>query len=309
MGFETAEIDVILGDAVSANTASLVGPEDEVVLPPKIPVSRVGDLWECGRHRLVCGDARDASAYARLMQGEAADMVFTDPPYNVPVGGHVRVTGEHREFAMASGEMSETAFTAFLESALQPMASVCKDGAIAFVCMDWRHMSELLAAGRAVFSDLKNVCVWSKTNGGMGSFYRSQHELVFVFKHGEAKHQNNIELGKFGRNRTNVWTYPGVNVFKEGRDAELAMHPTVKPVALVEDAIKDVCSRNQIVLDPFAGSGTTLIAAERSGRRGRLLEIDPLYCDVILRRFERYLGRSALLEGGATFEEVAAQRT
>jgi DNA modification methylase len=245
------------------------------------------------------------------MGNEQADLIFTDPPYNVPIDGHVCGLGRirHRSFAMGVGEMSSTAFTAFLQETLGHAAAVARDGAIAFVCMDWRHLGELLAAGEAVFSELKNLCVWNKTNGGMGSFYRSKHELVFAFKIGTAAHQNTFGLGDTGRYRTNVWTYPGVNTLRPGRMDELAMHPTVKPVALVADAIKDVSERNDIVLDPFCGSGTTLIAAEKTGRRARVIELDPAYCDVIVRRFERFTGKKAVLAAtGQTFEEVEEVR-
>jgi DNA modification methylase len=237
--------------------------------------------------------------------------MFTDPPYNVPIDGFVAGKGKvrHRTFAMGCGEMTEAEFEGFLACTLGPAAKHLKDGAIAFVCMDWRHMKEMCAAGAQVFDELKNVCVWTKTNGGMGSLYRSQHEFVFVFKRGSASHSNNVELGRFGRNRTNVWSYPGANAFKQGRDAELAMHPTVKPVALIQDALKDVSGRGDVVLDPFGGSGSTLIAGERCGRSARLIELDPAYCDVILQRYQAYTGKQAMLAArGITFEETANER-
>jgi DNA modification methylase len=268
-------------------------------------------VWLMGRHRLICGDARSPADYTSLLGSEAVDLVFTDPPYNVPIDGHVCGSGQirHREFAMATGEMSQAAFTAFLKETLGAAAARCRDGAIAFVCMDWRHMGELLEAGNAVFSELKNLCVWNKTNGGMGTFYRSKHELVFVFKVGTAAHTNSFGLGDTGRYRTNVWDYPGISSMGAGRLDELAMHPTVKPVALVADAIRDCSKRGDIVLDAFGGSGTTLIAAEKCGRKARLIEYDPLYCDTIVRRFEQLTGKNALLEATAeTFEGVAAER-
>jgi len=240
------------------------------------------------------------------------DAVFTDPPYNVPIDGHVSGLGatKHREFAFASGEMSKDAFTEFLTITLGHAAGACKDGAIAFVCMDWRHLGELLVAGEAVFSALKNICVWNKTNGGMGTFYRSKHEMVLVFKVGDAPHTNTFGLGDEGRYRTNVWDYAGVNTMKAGRMEELGMHPTVKPVALVADAILDVTRRRAVVLDPLGGSGTTLIAAEKTGRSARLVEFDPLYCDVIIRRYEDYTGKPAKLAlTGEVFEDVAEART
>ncbi|MBX9745342.1 MAG: ParB N-terminal domain-containing protein [Hyphomonadaceae bacterium] len=311
IGFEVAEVDLILDAAREANPDARSAPEDKTPTLPQQSVTRLDDVWELGRHRLVCGDATDACAYAALLSGERADLVFTDPPYNVPIDGFVGGKGkvERREFAMAAGEMSEAEFEAFLIAALGPAAAQCRDGAIAFVCMDWRHMRELLNAGAQVFGELKNLCVWTKSNGGMGSLYRSQHELVFVFKKGGDVHINNVELGRFGRNRTNVWAYAGANAFGKARDEELAMHPTVKPVALVEDAIKDVSDRGGLVLDPFGGSGSTLIAAERCGRSARLIELDPLYCDVIVQRFETYTGKRAKLAGGdQTFEDLAVAR-
>jgi DNA modification methylase len=175
--------------------------------------------------------------------------------------------------------------------------------------MDWRHIGELLAAGSQAFSELKNLCVWNKTNGGMGAFYRSKHELVFVFKVGTAAHTNSFGLGETGRYRTNVWDYAGISSISSSRSEELAMHPTVKPVALIADAIRDCTRRGEIVLDCFGGSGSTLIAAEKTGRAARLIEFDPFYCDTIIRRFERVTGKRATLSGsGADFEDVAEQR-
>jgi DNA modification methylase len=231
------------------------------------------------------------------MQGDQATMVFTDPPYNVPIDGHASGLGRihHREFAMASGEMDPAEFTEFLTRACTLLARHSIDGAIHFVCMDWRHASELLAAGREAYSGLKSVCVWVKHNAGMGSFYRSQHELVFVFKHGRGRHRNNVQLGQYGRHRSNVWSYRGANSF--GRPTEegnlLALHPTVKPVALVADAILDCSARGEVALDAFLGSGTTVIAAERTGRRCYGLEIDPAYVDTIIRRWQAFTGESA----------------
>jgi len=311
-GFTIGEVDAVLQAAHEAAPAGLDAAEDPCPEPADVSVTRPGDVWQLGRHRLICGDAQDAGVYARLLAGEAIDAVFTDPPYNVPIEGHVSGLGatKHREFAFAAGEMTREAFTVFLKATLGHSAAYCRDGAIAFVCMDWRHMGELLAAGEAVFSELKNVCVWNKTNGGMGTFYRSKHEMVFVFKVGSAPHTNTFGLGDGGRYRTNVWDYAGVNTMKKGRMDELEMHPTVKPVALVVDALLDVTKRGERVLDPFGGSGTTLIAAEKTGRAARLIEFDPLYCDVIIRRFEAFTGKRArLTETGTTFEDVAAART
>src|SRR4051812_7711595 len=283
IGFDNAQIDGILEDAAESN-GGFPGPEDYMPDYPQNPTSTGGDLWLLGKHRLLCGDSREKTSYDVLLEGAKSEFVFTDPPYNVPIDGHVCGLGRtrHCEFAMGVGEMSSDAFTGFLRETLGHAAKAARDGAIAFVCMDWRHMGELLAAGQAVFSELKNLCVWNKTNGGMGSFYRSKHELVFVFKVGTAPHTNTFGLGDTGRYRTNVWDYAGVNTLKAGRSEELAMHPTVKPVALVADAIKDCSKRGNTVLDPFAGSGTTLMAAEKTGRSARVIEFDPIYCGRIV---------------------------
>ncbi|MEQ9662738.1 MAG: site-specific DNA-methyltransferase [Parasphingopyxis sp.] len=230
-----------------------------------------------------------------LLDGETVDLLFTDPPYNVPIDGHVCGSGsvQHREFAMGVGEMSTSEFTRFLVDTLGPAAATCRDGAIAYVCMDWRHMGELLAAGNTVFDELKNLVVWNKTNGGMGTFYRSKHELIFVFKKGKGEHVNSFGLGDTGRYRTNVWDYAGISSLGANRAEELAMHPTVKPVALIADALRDCSRRGDIVLDCFGGSGSTLIAAETAGRTARLIEYDPVYCDTIVRRWEAYTGKRA----------------
>lgn len=292
-GFSTAEIDLTLDAARDRNPESDAKPEDAIPTMGEVAICQPGEMWEVGRHRLICGDARDHQVYRQLMADKSADLIFTDPPYNVPIDGHVCGLGRirHREFAMGVGEMSQEGFTAFLQTSLAAMAGVAHDGAIAFVCMDWRHMAELLAAGETVFSELKNLCVWNKSNGGMGSFYRSKHELIFVYKLGTAPHANSFGLGEGGRYRTNVWDYPGISSLSGERAEALAMHPTVKPSALVADAIRDCSKCGDIVLDGFAGSGTTLIAAEACGRSARLVEVDPLYCDVILRRFYRVTGK------------------
>jgi DNA modification methylase len=312
-GFSVAEVDLLF-DEVKGSSPDAEHAADNDRLPATdlaSAVNRRGDLWIMGRHRLLCGDSREATTFAQLMDGERADLIFTDPPYNVRIDGHVCGLGRirHREFAMGAGEMSPEAFTSFLQLTLGHAAASCRDGAIAFVCMDWRHIGELLVAGKAVFSEMKNLCVWNKTNGGMGSFYRSKHELVFVFKVGSASHTNTFGLGDSGRYRTNVWDYAGINALRPGRSEEFAMHPTVKPVELVADAIRDCSRRAEIVLDVFAGSGTTLIAAEGTGRCARLVEFDPAYCDQILRRYGQLTGKQAKLAStGQDFEAVSEQR-
>lgn len=295
-GFAIAEIDVILDDARERGNGPTADNADDIpILSDGPAITRPGDLWQLGPHRLICGDARDKDTLVALLGGEPVDLIFTDPPYNVAIEGHVSGLGrvKHREFAMASGEMTEVEFTEFLTAALAPAATHCREGAIAFVCMDWRHMREIMAAGDAVFAELKNLCIWNKSNAGMGTFYRSKHELVFVWKVRPGAHVNSFGLGETGRYRTNVWDYAGVNSFSANRDADLAMHPTVKPVAMIGDAIRDCSRRGDVVLDMFGGSGSTLIAADLAGRQARLVEYDPLYCDTIVRRWEKLTGKRA----------------
>lgn len=287
-GFSIPEID---GLVEALNVEEPGDPEDDRLPDAAGPaMCRPGDIWRLGPHRLICGDALDPDVVRALMDGERARMVFTDPPYNVPIDGHVGGSGaiKHREFAMASGEMSREQFTAFLTQIFANLKALSVDGSIHFICMDWRHMHEMLSAGEAVYDEFKNLIVWAKDNGGMGSFYRSRHELIFVFKAGTGPHVNAFELGQHGRYRTNVWQYRGVNTLKAGRMDELALHPTVKPVQMIADAIKDVSGRGDIVLDLFGGSGSTLIAAHKTGRRAFLCELDPIYCDRIIRRWEAY---------------------
>jgi DNA modification methylase len=311
-GFEMAEIDLRIGSledppATSNDPADLV-PE----VPAGPPLSNIGDLWILGRHRVLCGNALDPAAFATLMGEERAATVFTDPPYNVAIDGHASGLGatHHRPFPMASGEMDAAEFTDFLGQAFRNLAAFSVDGSLHYICMDWRHIDELLAAGRDVYDELKNLCVWVKDNGGMGSLYRSQHELVFVFKHGRNGHRNNVQLGQFGRNRSNVWRYPGANSFARcGEEGNLlALHPTVKPVALVADAILDCSARGDIVLDAFLGSGTTVIAAERTGRRCSGLELDAGYVDTIVRRWQALTGGSARhAASGRSFDDLARE--
>ena len=309
-GFSIAEIDGLIEGLSSEEVGN---PEDDRMpaFNEGLPVTRLGDIWELGPHRLICGNSLMASTCEALMQGEKAEMVFTDPPYNVPIDGHVGGLGKttHREFAMASGEMTSDEFTQFLAEAFNNLVSNSIDGSIHFVCMDWRHMKEVLKASDPIYSELKNLIVWAKDNGGMGTFYRSRHELVFSFKNGVAPHINTFELGQHGRYRTNVWQYRGVNTLKAGRMDELALHPTVKPVAMIADAIKDVSSRKGIVLDLFGGSGSTLIAAHKTGRRAYICELDPVYCDRIVQRWQVYAKDDAVLDGiDRSFTQVMQER-
>jgi DNA modification methylase len=304
-GFEACEVDIVLDDAAAANAPDH-SLDDEIPPLAQRSITKLGDLWQLGGHRLLCGDALSAASYDLLLNGDQASLIFTDPPYNVPIDGHVSGLGkrQHREFGMGSGEMTPEQFQTFLQTVFGHLVAHSVSGSIHFVCMDWRHLGETLAAGESVYSELKNLCVWVKSNGGMGTFYRSRHELVFAFKNGSAEHINNFELGQHGRYRTNVWEYAGVNSFGRERDDALAMHPTVKPVALVADALRDCSKRGQIVLDPFAGSGTTLVAAEKTGRKARVLELDPLYCDTIIRRWQTVTGKRAIHRASRqTFEE------
>ena len=287
-GFEIGEIDFLIEADSQSEDILEAAPEPESV--PKI--ARPGDLWMLGKHLLFCGDALDPSSYAALLGQSKVAMTFTDPPYNVKINGHVSGLGKakHGEFAQASGEMTDREFSSFLKRACHQIVDCSEDGALSFVCMDWRHIADLVPAGLLSFSELKNICVWVKPNGGMGSLYRSRHELVAVFKAGKDRHRNNVQLGVHGRYRTNVWEYEGMNSFQHGRDEKLAMHPTVKPVGMIADAILDCTARGGWVLDPFAGSGSTIIAAERVGRRCAAIELDPSYVDVSLQRFASATG-------------------
>ena len=293
LGFSIAEVDTLIEGRAPEEPYN---PADDVVPEQAVPRVRLGDVWQLGAHRLICGDARNAGVIATLMDGGLARMVFTDPPYNVRIDGHVGNSGrtQHPEFAMASGEMTQNAFTDFLAQSFQNLAAHSLDGAIHLICMDWRHQREMLNAGESAYSELKNLIVWVKDNGGMGTFDRSRYEMIYAYKVGTAAHVNSFELGQHGRYRTNVWTYRGVNTLKAGRMEELALHPTVKPVQMIADAIKDLSARGEIVLDSFAGSGSTAIAAEKTGRAARLCEIDPVYCDRILARWEAYAKDDAL---------------
>jgi DNA modification methylase len=303
-GFDVSDLDFSVGD-------SGVEAEPPVELPGVgVAVSRLGDLWLIGPHRLYCGSARDTASYEALLANERAALVFSDPPYNVPIGGHVSGLGEkaHGEFVEASGEMSPPEFTAFLRSVFRNCVRFSTDGSIHYQCIDWRHIREMLDAADGVYTAFKQLAVWTKSNAGMGSFYRSQHELVFIFKAGTARHTNNFGLGDKGRHRSNVWAYAGANTFRKGRDRDLEDHPTVKPLAMVMDALLDCSKRGDLVLDPFSGAGTTLLAAHRTKRRGAAIELDPLYVDTSLRRLCAATGLAATLSDGRAWDQVAVAR-
>ncbi|HVR90566.1 MAG TPA: DNA methyltransferase [Novosphingobium sp.] len=306
-GFETAEIDLHLTQYTDEGAHEPILPAG--VLSSDCPaVSRIGDIWNVGSHRLACGDAREPGVYERLLENELVQMVFADAPYNVRIGGHVSGTSIHPEFAMASGEMSSAEFILFLRTFIRLIARYSVDGAISFICMDHGHLQELRESAEGIL-EYKNLCVWVKPNAGMGSLYRSQHELIAVFKSGKVPHINNVELGKHGRNRTNVWRYAGANSFGKGRDAALAAHPTTKPVEMIADAILDCSERGGLILDPFLGSGTTLLAAEQTGRRGAGIEIDPHYVDLAAGRISR-LAKAPIIHTGSglTFDEIKVAR-
>jgi DNA modification methylase len=297
-GFEMGEIDIMIEGLATSTDA---GQDVADVLPKvgdAVPVSKPGDLWLLGKNRLICGDALKENTYASLMDGRHANAVFADPPYNDPIDGYVNGFGKvhHNEFAMASGEMTSAEFTQFLSKAFARLVENSEDGALHFICIDWRHAKELIAAGEPSYSEFKNLCVWVKDSGGQGSLYRSQHELVFVFKSGSGKHRNNIQLGQYGRYRTNIWQYPRVNALSSSNEEPglATVHPTIKPVALVSDAILDCTARGDIVLDPFSGSGTTFIAAERTGRICYGIELDPKYVDVAIRRWQAFTKKTAI---------------
>lgn len=306
IGMSVGEIDKLL---IAGDT----DPADDMI--PAIAshsVSRPGDIWDAHGHRVGCGDCRDLSFLKRVVGPRPVDSSITDPPYNRAITGDA-TTGRgrvhHPEFAMASGEMSDEAFEKFLEGALSGFAKLSRDGAVHFVFMDHQHLDTLLTVGKRVYAKRLNICVWNKSNAGMGSLYRSKHELICVFRVGDAAHFNAVQLGKHGRNRTNVWDYPSVNTFGGSRRRDLELHPTVKPTSLVADAIMDVTRRGDLVLDGYLGSGTCLLACERTGRLCRGVEINPLYVDLALERWSERTGLDAVLElTGQTFAQVRAER-
>ena len=307
-GFDMGDIDLILeGKEAKADPKANNIP----FIPDNEVVTREGDIWILGEHRIICGNSLQKETLSPLMEDKKADMVFTDPPYNVKINGHVCGAGnvQHKEFKFASGEMTSEEFTQFLKTSFEMLCAFSKDGSLHYICMDWRHIKEIMTAAE-VYDQFKNLCVWRKDNAGMGSFYRSQHELIFMFKHGKEPHINNVELGIHGRYRTNVWNYAGVNTPSAENAEKRAMHPTVKPVELIKDAILDASNRGGVVLDTFLGSGSTLIAAEKAGRICYGVELEPKYVDTAIRRYES-LGekRSAVHMGsGKTYQELLAAK-
>jgi DNA modification methylase len=307
-GFSPPELDIIMLDEPEGE-----GADEEVIPdPPSKSVSRLGDVWIMGKHRLLCGNSLEPESYVKLLQGKLATAVLTDAPYNVKIANNVSGLGKkkHGEFKMASGEMSEAGFKEFLTTAHKHCADHLIDGGVAYSFMDWRSVDVLIAAGRDAGLQLINMAVWYKGSGSMGAFLRSAHEMIPIFCKGSSPKINNVALGKHGRDRTNVWLYPGAN--KPGSSAAEALkdHPSPKNVEMCVDAILDVTAAGDIVLDPFLGSGTTLIAAEKSGRSGYGIELDPAYADVCVRRWEHLTGNSAIhAETGDTFLEMASQRS
>lgn len=301
-GFNSGELDVLMDNACpkadpQKNSIPFI-PDDEIV-------SKEGDIWELGKHRIICGNSLVRDTFSNLMQGKKATMVFTDPPYNLSTddicgGGAIK----HEDFKFAHGEMSSTEFQQFLKSSFMLLKEFSTSGSLHYLCIDWKHVKEMSYAGADVYAELKNICVWNKTNAGMGSLYRSKHEFVFVYKNGKDKHINNIELGVNGRYRTNVWDYAGVNTFGGERN-NLVMHPCVKPVELLKDAILDASNRGDIILDSFLGSGSTLIAAEMCKRVCYGIELEAKYIDTAIRRFETLTKQDAIhIDSGRTYQEL-----
>jgi DNA modification methylase len=302
-GFSLPEIDL----AIQKLSELVVEDNEDVDSSTGVPVCESGDIWKLANHYLLCGDATSEAAFHSLMGEKRADVVFVDPPYNLRIDGHVSGNGKvrHREFAQGAGELNREQFIQFVVESCKLLRNFSKDGAIHFVCMDWKHLDELLNAGREVYSELKNIAVWVKSTAGMGSLYRSQHELICIFKSGASKHINNIELGKNGRNRTNIWKYDSASTQSRKGNNVLELHPTVKPVQLVADALLDCSNRGDFVLDSFIGSGTTLLAAEHTGRVCYGIELDPLYVDTAIRRWQNLTGQGAVrVADGKLFQDI-----
>ena len=311
-GFEVGEIDVMIENLAPAGRCKNDSADAISNRRTKPHVSRLGDLWTLDRHRVHCGDARSENSYSALMKDCRAQMVFTNPRYNDPVDGYV--TGPRKvhqpQSAPASGETSPSEFTAFLMTIFAQIVRNTLDGTIHFICMDWRRSEELISAARSVYSEFDNVCVWVKDEAGHGSLYRSQHELIFVLKSGKKSHRNNIQLGKRRRYRTNVWHYPSLNSSSSTPASSSVLHPTIKPVELVADAILDCTARGSIVLDPFLGTGTAVIAAERTGRLCFGMERDPTLVDTAVRRWQSFTGHAAVHNvTGKTFAQREREAT
>lgn len=305
-GFSCEELDIIRLDDIEAET-----DEDEVEEPADTAISRTGDIWDLDHHRVICGNALDAANYETLLEGKQIHAVISDFPYNVKIAGNVSGLGKvkHGEFAMASGEMTRDQFRDFLTAAINGFKPHLLAGSAVFGFMDWRSIHLLYAAGSAAGLELLNLVVWYKQSGGMGGNYRSAHELIAVHCNGEALRTNNIQLGRHGRDRTNVWSLPGANRRGSSANSMLRHHATPKPVELCVDAILDVTHRGEHVLDPFLGSGTSLIAAEKTGRRCYGIELEPAFVDVAIRRWQELSGRSPILaETGETLELVTERR-
>ena len=304
IGFNDAELDSI----VNFTDAKPLNPKTNTVpfIPENEIISKPGDIWQLGKHRIICGNSLNPKTFAKLFENDKADMILQDPPYNVKIDGHVCGSGtiKHKEFAMASGEMTADEFTQFLMNNFALCKQYSNNGSLHYNFMDWRHVLEITTAGQNIFDKFINMCVWVKTSGGMGSLYRSQHELCFIFQNGKGSHNNNVQLGKYGRYRTNVWQYAGVNTFGKHKQDGI-MHPTVKPIEMLKDAILDVSKRGDIVLDSFLGSGSTLIACQQSGRICYGIEYEPLYIDTTIRRFQNLFGIDAInLSIDKTYNEI-----
>lgn len=292
-GFSLDDVEIMI-DGLTVCGEDAPAPAPAAPDRSRPAISKVGDLWTLGDHKILCGDALQPSSFEALLGAERAQVVIADGPYNVRINGNVSNSGKHPEFVMASGEMSRDEFADFLTAAFANLIAFSVDGSVHFLFIDWRHLAEMVLA-TVQYAEMKNLIIWNKQSAGMGSFYRSKHELVWTMKNGTARHINNFGLGEKGRHRSNVWDYAGLAGGTAGRAEDLAMHPTVKPVAMIADALKDCSKKGGIVLDCFGGSGTTLIAAEQNGRRARLIELDPAYVDVTIRRWEADTGGKALL--------------
>ena len=307
-GLSIAQIDTMFG---RARTEELAEADDALPDPPAEAVNEVGDMWQLGRHRFACGDARNPAILAALMEGRQARLFLSDPPWNLKIEGVVSGKGKnkHRDFVLGAGEMSRSEFVSFLNDSIAAVQPILMDGALLYLFMDWRNLDALTEAALARKLEQKNLLVWCKDNAGLGLLYRSQHELIALFKHGAQPHLNNIRMGQEGRNRSNVLFYPGANSFVKGRTEALAAHPTSKPVALLADLILDVTAPGDMIVDTFGGSGSTLIAAERMDRVCSMAELHPPYADGIIRRFEALTGIEAVHIGsGLSFAALAVER-